>query len=79
MKQVSHWLKFEIRVAPIIVSVIGIGQYSTVSVIGISIVLLSDYALLTSYILGRWYLQVEMEVKRESTGAASEQQALRYA
>ena len=28
MKQISHWLKFEIRVAPIIVSVIGIGQYS---------------------------------------------------
>ena len=53
MKQVSHWLKFEIRVALIIVSVIGIGQYSTVSVIGISIVLLSDYALMTSYILGR--------------------------
>ena len=40
MKQVSHWLKFEIRVAPIIISVIGIGQYSTASVIGISVILL---------------------------------------
>ena len=39
------------RVAPIIGSVIGIGRYwdiSTVSVIGISIVLLTDYASMTS-------------------------------
>ena len=52
---------------------------STVSVIGILIVLLTDYTSMTSYILDTLYLRVKMEVKHEITGAASDRQVLRYA
>ena len=52
---------------------------STVSVIGIWILLLTDYTSMMSYILNTWYLQVKMEVKREITGSASDRQVLTYA
>ena len=61
-------------------SVMGIGQYwdiSTVSVIGISIVLLTDYALMTSYILGTWYLWVK-HLSAKRLGMHSTSRMLRH-